>query len=509
MASKTKIGKDVIESLTMGMYEDSRFIYREYVQNSADQIDLAVETGLLNSHEEGYIDIEISKNEGVVSIKDNATGIKKERAAELLKDIAMSSKDRTKNKGFRGIGRLGGLGYCHKLVFVTSFKGEDCKTILTWNSKLLREIINDRSKQQDASSVIDEVTTVEYQDCSSDEHFFEVTLIGVNNELLLEKAHIEEYLSMVAPVPFDKGFIYSNEIIKSAADAGHQIDVYNVFVNHDQVFKAYTSTIYSGDGNNRKRSSEVIDIQSFEIDNSVWGWYSISDNLTVQIPAKANVARGIRLRKGNIQIGDDSTLAKFFAEERFNYYFFGEIHVFDKNLIPNARRDYFIENDNLKALEENLRSLLWIDLSKLVRYASSIKSIGNNILKFVEKKAEFDEKQNKGFTDKTEEKRVREELDDLKEKARKAELDLQKEGEKINANTSKGKIFNHLAGSFSNKIEDVEIEELTETRFITDSLSKLDRKERKLISRVFSIIDQVLPKELAENLKEKVKEGFQ
>ena len=40
--SKPTIGKDVIESLTFSMYEDSRFIFREYIQNSADQIDKAV-----------------------------------------------------------------------------------------------------------------------------------------------------------------------------------------------------------------------------------------------------------------------------------------------------------------------------------------------------------------------------------------------------------------------------------------------------------------------------------
>lgn len=36
------IGKDVIESLTLSMYDDSKFIYREYIQNSADQIDKAI-----------------------------------------------------------------------------------------------------------------------------------------------------------------------------------------------------------------------------------------------------------------------------------------------------------------------------------------------------------------------------------------------------------------------------------------------------------------------------------
>ncbi len=46
---KTVIGKDAIETLTSAMYEDSRFIYREYVQNSADAIDKAVEGGLFES----------------------------------------------------------------------------------------------------------------------------------------------------------------------------------------------------------------------------------------------------------------------------------------------------------------------------------------------------------------------------------------------------------------------------------------------------------------------------
>ena len=41
-----KIGKYVIDSLTRSMYEDSRCIYREYIQNAADQIDLAREQHL-------------------------------------------------------------------------------------------------------------------------------------------------------------------------------------------------------------------------------------------------------------------------------------------------------------------------------------------------------------------------------------------------------------------------------------------------------------------------------
>ena len=41
-----RIGKFAIDSLTSSMYEDWRSIYREYIQNAADQIDEAVEQHL-------------------------------------------------------------------------------------------------------------------------------------------------------------------------------------------------------------------------------------------------------------------------------------------------------------------------------------------------------------------------------------------------------------------------------------------------------------------------------
>ena len=52
MTDNPRIGKDVIESLTLGMYEDCRFIYREYIQNSADQVDKAVAEKLINAGED-------------------------------------------------------------------------------------------------------------------------------------------------------------------------------------------------------------------------------------------------------------------------------------------------------------------------------------------------------------------------------------------------------------------------------------------------------------------------
>ena len=118
-----QIGKDVIESLTLGMYEDCRFIYREYIQNAADQIDKAVVQGLIKKGEE-QIMVQIDPEKRRIVVEDNATGIDKDNVVPILRNIAFSTKKRGIDKGFRGIGRLGGLGYCSKLIFETSFVGE-------------------------------------------------------------------------------------------------------------------------------------------------------------------------------------------------------------------------------------------------------------------------------------------------------------------------------------------------------------------------------------------------
>lgn len=109
---KTKIGKNAIETLTLSMYDDHKTIYREYIQNSADAIDNAVKSGLLEKQNDGYIEINIDIDERQIIIEDNGTGVKSEEAERILKDVAASDKNRDTDKGFRGIGRLAGLAYC-------------------------------------------------------------------------------------------------------------------------------------------------------------------------------------------------------------------------------------------------------------------------------------------------------------------------------------------------------------------------------------------------------------
>jgi molecular chaperone HtpG len=114
--SSPVIGKYVLENLTVGMYDDPRCVFREYVQNSADAIDKAVSLNLI-TNKEGYIHIQISKDKKSIVIEDNGTGIMESRVIPMLQNVAQSDKEIGKERGFRGIGRLGGLGYCTSLVF--------------------------------------------------------------------------------------------------------------------------------------------------------------------------------------------------------------------------------------------------------------------------------------------------------------------------------------------------------------------------------------------------------
>jgi molecular chaperone HtpG len=134
------VGKHVLESLSLGMYSNPFDIYREYIQNASDSIDGAYKQSLLLK-DEGEIYIDVQPSSQTVSIKDNGTGLSYKCAVKKLSDVGNSDKDYEENRGFRGIGRLGGLGYANKLYFITSFKGENKKTIIKWDCIRLKQLL--------------------------------------------------------------------------------------------------------------------------------------------------------------------------------------------------------------------------------------------------------------------------------------------------------------------------------------------------------------------------------
>lgn len=66
--------------------------------------------------------------------------------------------------------------------------------------------------------------------------------------------------------------------------------------------------------------------------------------------------QGIRFRKGNILVGNNTTFVKYFPSEghNANRMFAGEIHALHADLIPNSQRDDFETN----AVYAEMRQLL-------------------------------------------------------------------------------------------------------------------------------------------------------
>lgn len=521
---QTIIGKDVIESLTLGMYEDARTIYREYVQNSADQIDKAVKLGILSSPQEGYIEIHIDKEKRTITIEDNATGIKAKEAVAILRNIAQSTKQRGIDKGFRGIGRLGGLGYCDNLTFETSYSGEKVKTVMLWSAKDLKGIINDRNSKEEAAEVIDKVTDFETAPETADQHYFKVTLENVSNDLLLDKQAIRDYLSMVAPLPFHPRFIFVSHIRQFLKENQLSLDEYVISVNNDPIYKAYHTTIYDAKG---KPLDEVKDIRFFKFDAPdhdllCWGWYGILSNFKKQIPEKSNLARGLRLRKGNIQIGDEYCLVKLHREPRGNFHFLGEVHALHVDLIPNARRDYFSENEVAKSFDDQLRKLFGEKLHKLYYFASDVRSAQKQITQYEEFSKEFEEKTHTGFVNKEEVKHYEEELIELKKKAEKAEKELARLSDKVGEDASRKLVFDSITKNKPVKMAPpVDHSPTKETskkpKFVFDDLTSLTKAERKLVARLFTAVEKVLTeklpdkemvRELAQHIKTRIFEDF-
>src|SRR5207302_3501263 len=117
-----------------------------------------------------------------------------------------SAKRGTDRRGFRGIGRLAGLGYCQELVFRGRAAGERGVFEVSWDARALRQALRTESSSKQLTATIQEVARV--STLSGDvwpRHFFEVELrrvVRIKNDILLNPEVVAAYLAQVSPVPF-------------------------------------------------------------------------------------------------------------------------------------------------------------------------------------------------------------------------------------------------------------------------------------------------------------------
>ena len=380
MPESIQVGKYTLESLTTGMYSDPKIIYREYIQNSVDALENAVETNLVEP--QGMrIDIIIDPEASYIAIRDNGTGIPKASAISTLMNIGSSKKRHTNNRGFRGIGRLGGMSYCDKLIFTTSADSENVKSIVSFDCKKLRQLlVPGANEDMDLAAVLASVTETKTEDEKKERHYFTVELIGVNGfSDLLNIDIAKSYISQVAPLPYRaRQFVYSTDLHQFLTENGYRLEEFPIFVGEsskelEPVYKPNRHRYHSD--RNKRKNDEILSLETFSvvIDDELYalGWYGTCNWLG---SLSDNEISGIRVRKGNILIGDNHTLDTVFREARFNGWTQGELFVVTDKLIPNARRDDFEQNEAYYKLITALQEGVGAEISKAIREASTLRN---------------------------------------------------------------------------------------------------------------------------------------
>ena len=390
MSDRPRIGKHALETLTMGMYSNPLDILREYVQNACDAIKEAIAEGVLASAD-AHISIVLDPEARTITIRDNGIGMRPDDARKALRDVGRSEKHGTESIGFRGIGRLGGLAYCTELTFRTKRHDESRFYLQTWDCRELQKLLRpDDHRDLDVADVIEAVcsdSSGEYPG-ARDGHFFEVRMIGVRDQRLLDLEKVRTYLSQALPLPFDnQSFRFGRNIHQLLRTNVPNYEIFNVLVNDQLLFKPYRDTVPLSSGPGRSKNSQQQRINDYKFielrgaDDTLLAvaWIGETDFLGMISP-DSGVA-GIRIRCGNMMVGNGTALEEAFpkSDKRFAGYLIGEVHAVDTNLTPNARRDDFEPNPAREALMRAIAAEIADPARRDIREHSNQRSIARKI----------------------------------------------------------------------------------------------------------------------------------
>lgn len=381
------IGSSLFDIITIGMYSDPLMVIREYIQNAADAIDMAVENGILGK-EDGRIDVTVDGANRDIIITDNGIGISPEDARRIMSGIGLSTKKNGKSRGFRGIGRLAGIGYCQKIIFISRAPKSGVVIEVIWDGSEARRLLREQGEALSTEQLIRCIVDYKERKPNKTEtgHFFKVIMKQVeqfHEDHLVTPKQLARYISHNAPLPFDTEIFSFAEKINLFLSDFHGYNTYRVFLNGTQLFKPYKDDIvYRGGVVDKIR--DVSTASMYHQENQEIGRYWNAVTGCVASLPPLELMRGITLRQGNILVGDEYYLADKYSERRFATWHIGEIHVAD-SLKTNARRDSFEHNKEFESLLEQA-SILCVELSKQCRLSSKIRST------MLDEKREVDEK---------------------------------------------------------------------------------------------------------------------
>jgi molecular chaperone HtpG len=248
--------------------------------------------------------------------------------------------------------------------------------------------------------------------------------------------------------------------------------------NDETLFKPYTDVLVSDRVKHTEERIQDVIVKPFYREGQVSAilWYAQTNfNGTVL----DNLTKGIRIRKGNILVGDCFTMSRFFKEDRFNGWLVGELFVLDVDVIPNSRRDDFEQNEAYDILIQQIKE--WAtQISKDIRKASYQRSLSEASRKVVET-----EDVNSLMVEDTDFCGDEFSLISSEESFEVAQVDL----------------FDKLAVLLGTKDK--------QTKYAALNInSKLTSEQRKTLERVFDIVREIYPEDVTKELIDAIASKF-
>lgn len=378
------IGRDILETLTSSLYENPIVAFREYVQNSVDAYYLAKKTNQIK--DPLRIDITVNKEKREIYIKDNGYGIT-ENFEEIMRQIGNSGKLYDEHSiGFRGIGRLSGMPFCDKLIFRNKIQSQDYTQTFTWDGTAYKRLLSKESaSQQTLEKVIADITEykkVDDADITTNDHFFEVQLIGYDSELgdVILHQSFRNNLSKLLPVRYDDKFVHRSEIEHKYQDFfGKKLQDYTccIYLDGKELTKPYRDDqhiLESGIQFWEISIKTENPSESSSPDTKPTGlmWFTFNRKMTAK---KNDPDYGILVRSKNVLMGGNDTIADAvnLSQEITTSYrelvqtlqgVYGELLIDSNVLMDNASRNWFKPDSNSKQLKRALADFM----KKLYKY---------------------------------------------------------------------------------------------------------------------------------------------
>lgn len=353
----------ILEVLTQGLYPNVLDVIREYVQNAYDSVVKHRKT----YKGEGY-KIKINILGDSVLIADNGLGMSATKIRDYRK-VGYSDKSSRESAGFRGIGKLSGISVAENLVVSSKVQGETKGSTIKFSARrMLEEILALKRAGQNKplnDLISDNTEFGSFTDDDTGAHYTVVELQRIRPEhaVLLDSHEIASYVRSVCPVPFDKAFEYHEQIDRMLLANVPDYLYFPHLVNDQPIYKPYPSNI---------GPPEFYTVESMDgLDTLAFGW-ACQNKEDKQLPETGH--RGLSFRIKNISIGDYRLARTLLWKQsgHLAYWFFGEVHVIDQEVVPSSERSSFEDNAARQQLIDRCQVDMIAPLERTARQRSGL-----------------------------------------------------------------------------------------------------------------------------------------